>query len=396
MGRCRPSRGRRVRRAGVPAGVALLLAALCAGTGPAAVREDFDPATVQKLDAAITDIMKQTGMPGLDIGLWMPGRGVYEKSFGIADKRTGTPMKSDLYSRIGSVTKTFTVTGVLQLVDQGKVGLDDPISRYVSGVPGGNSITLRQLAQMRSGLFDYTTDKAWLAGLRADPHRTYTPRRLVDVAFRHPPNFRPGAKWQYSNTNTVLLGMLVEKVSGQSLADYLREHVFAPLKLDDTSLPGDGALPDPHAHGYTDFTPEGTVADATNWNPSWAWAAGGIVSDLDDLHSWAPALADGRLLTRTTQAERLRTLPVGAIPGASYGLGILDFNGWLGHNGELPGYETIAAQLPAEKATLVVLINSDIDHRGKNLSSMIGNAVTSIVTPGHLWPAPVSTEAEAE
>ncbi|MFI5671749.1 serine hydrolase domain-containing protein [Streptomyces sp. NPDC051704] len=394
MGRCRPFRERRVRRAGVPAAVAILLAALCAGTGSASVRTDFDPATVRKLDAAITEVMKQTGMPGLNIGLWMPGRGVYEKSFGVADKQTGTPMKSDLYSRIGSVTKTFTVTGLLQLVDQGKVGLDDPISRYVSGVPGGDSITLRQLADMRSGLFDYTTDKKWLDGVRADPHRAYTPRQLLDVAFGHPPNFKPGAKWEYSNTNTILLGMLVEKVSGQSLADYLREHVFAPLKLNATSLPGDSAMPDPHAHGYTDFTPKGTVADATNWNPSWAWAAGAVISDLDDLHTWAPALADGRLLTPRTQAERLRTLPIGAVPGASYGLGILDFNGWLGHNGELPGYETIAAQLPAEKATLVVLVNSDIDYRGKNLSSMIGNAVTSIVTPDHLWPAPVATEAK--
>ncbi|MFI8261191.1 MULTISPECIES: serine hydrolase domain-containing protein [unclassified Streptomyces] len=372
--------------------MAILLAALCAGTGSASARTDFDPATVRKLDAAITEVMKQTGMPGLNIGLWMPGRGVYEKSFGVADEQTGTPMKSDLYSRIGSVTKTFTVTGVLQLVDQGKVGLDDPISRYVSGVPGGDAITLRQLADMRSGLFDYTTDEKWLDGVRADPHRAYTPRRLLDVAFGHPPNFKPGAKWEYSNTNTILLGMLVEKVSGQSLSDYLREHVFAPLKLNATSLPGDSAVPDPHAHGYTDFTPKGTVADATNWNPSWAWAAGAVISDLDDLHTWAPALADGRLLTPRTQAERLRTLPIGAVPGASYGLGILDFNGWLGHNGELPGYETIAAQLPSEKATLVVLVNSDIDYRGKNLSSMIGNAVTSIVTPDHLWPAPVATK----
>ncbi|MFJ3912705.1 serine hydrolase domain-containing protein [Streptomyces vinaceus] len=389
-------RGRRIRRAGAPAAVALLLAALCAGTGSASasVRADFDPATVRKLDAAITKVMEQTGMPGLNIGLWIPGRGVYEKSFGVADRQTGTPMKSDLYTRIGSVTKTFTVTGVLQLVDQGKVGLDDPISRYVSGVPGGDAITVRQLADMRSGLFDYTKDEKWLAGLRADPHRAYTPRQLVDVGFGHPANFEPGAKWEYSNTNTVLLGMLVEKVSGQGLADYLREHVFAPLKLNDTSLPDDGAMPDPHAHGYTDFTPKGTVADATNWNPSWAWAAGGVVSDLDDLHTWAPALADGRLLTPRTQAERLGTHPVGVVPGASYGLGILDFNGWLGHNGELPGYETIAAQLPAEKATLVVLVNSDIDHQGKNLSSLIGNAVTSIVTPDHLWPAPVATEAK--
>ncbi|MCY0960079.1 serine hydrolase domain-containing protein [Streptomyces sp. H27-H5] len=391
MGRYRPAHVRRSTRAAIPAVAAVLLAALCAGTAPdravASARQDLDPATVRKLDAAITKIMDEADVPGLNVGLWIPRRGTYEKSFGVADKKTGTPMKSDLYTRIGSITKTFTITGVLQLVDAGKVGLDDPISRYVTGVPGGDSITLRQLAGMRSGLFNYTEDKAWLAQLRADPHRTYTPRGLLDIAFRQPPDFAPGTKWQYSNTNTVLLGMMIEKVSGQNLGDYLKEHVFTPLKLNDTSLPDDSAVPDPHAHGYTDFTPNGSVADATNWNPSWAWAAGGVISDLDDLHTWAPALADGTLLTKETQAERLKTRSVG-VAGASYGLGILDFNGWLGHNGELPGYESIAAQLPAEDATLVVLVNTDIDYKGKSLSSMIGNAVTSIVTPDHVWPVP--------
>ncbi|MFD9379854.1 serine hydrolase domain-containing protein [Streptomyces sp. NPDC059999] len=390
MGRYRPAHVRRSTRAAIPTMAAVLLAALCAGTAPdravASARQDLDPATERKLDAAITKIMDEADVPGLNVGLWIPRRGTYEKSFGVADKKTGTPMKSDLYTRIGSITKTFTITGALQLVDAGKVGLDDPISRYVAGVPG-DSITLRRLAGMRSGLFNYTEDKAWLAQLRADPHRTYTPRGLLDIAFRHPPDFAPGTKWQYSNTNTVLLGMMIEKVSGQNLGDYLKEHVFTPLKLNDTSLPDDSAVSDPHAHGYTDFTPNGSVADATNWNPSWAWAAGGVISDLDDLHTWAPALADGTLLTKETQAERLKTRSVG-VAGASYGLGILDFNGWLGHNGELPGYESIAAQLPAEDATLVVLVNTDIDYKGKSLSSMIGNAVTSIVTPDHVWPVP--------
>ncbi|MFG2713483.1 serine hydrolase domain-containing protein [Streptomyces goshikiensis] len=382
MGRYRP-----VRRVGVPAAVAVLLAALCAGTGPPD-RQGFDPAAVEKLDAAITKVMAQTGIPGLNIGLWIPGRGAYEKSFGVAEKRTGTPMKSDLYTRIGSVTKPFTVTGVLQLVDRGRVGLDDPISRYVSGVPGGGDITVRQLADMRSGLFNYTEDQKWLAGMRADPHRSFTPRQLLDFSFGHPPNFKPGAKWQYSNTNTILLGMLIEKVSGQSLGDYLRDHVFGPVGLDDTSLPTDSAMPDPHAHGYTDFTPNGAVADATGWNPSWGWAAGAIVSTLDDLRTWAPALADGQLLTPKTQAERLKTLPTG-YPGISYGLGILDTDGWLGHTGEIIGYESIAAQFPADKATLVVLVNSNIDYQDKNLSSIVANTVTSVLTPGHPWPAPV-------
>ncbi|MEV6782408.1 serine hydrolase domain-containing protein [Streptomyces sp. NPDC051098] len=356
-------------------------------------QDNFDAGTVERLDEAITKTMKETGIPGLNISLSIPGRGLYEKSFGVSDTKTGTPMKADLYTRIGSITKTFTVTGVLQLVDQGKVGLDDPISRYVSGVPNGQNITVRQLAELHSGLFDYVEDKQWFADLRADPHRAYTPRQLLDIAFAHPPTFTPGAKWQYSNTNLVLLGLLVEKVSGQRLADYLQQHVFAPLKLDDTSLPSDSAMPDPHAHGYSDVTPDGSVADATNWNPSWAWASGAAISNMKDMKTWAPALLEGNLLTKKTQAERLHTISIGS-PGFSYGLGLLNTGGWLGHNGDLPGYESIAVQHPADKAVLVVLINSDVNYQDKNDSSIIANTVTSIVTPDHPWPTPLPATRE--
>ncbi|MGW7438901.1 serine hydrolase domain-containing protein [Streptomyces sp. NPDC054849] len=150
------------------------------------VTQDLDPATVARLDAAITAAMKKDAIPGVIVGLWMPGRGDYVKSFGVADRQSGTPMKSDLHMRIGSVTKTFTVTAVLQLVDQGRLKLDDPISNYVDKVPGGDRITLRQLAAMRSGLYDYTADPTFLEALRSDPQRAYTPQQLLDLAFAHP------------------------------------------------------------------------------------------------------------------------------------------------------------------------------------------------------------------
>ncbi|MFF4320398.1 serine hydrolase domain-containing protein [Streptomyces sp. NPDC001568] len=394
------------RRALPACATALLLLLTGAGTAPAAppqgpavnaaaavpARAPSDPAgaldagTVARLDTAIAAVMEKAGIPGASVGLWVPGRGAYVRSFGVADRRDGAPLKPDMYSRIGSVTKTFTVTGVLQLVDRGLVGLDDPISQYVDGVPGGERVTVRQLAAMRSGLYDYTSDPTFLDALRADPHRAYAPRQLLGYAFAHPPNFAPNAKWEYSNTNTVLLGLLVEKVSGKSLAAYLEERVFAPLGLDSTTLPAGSAFPDPHPQGYTTFSPDGAVVEATDWNPSWAWAAGAIVSDLEDLRAWVPALVDGRLLKPATQAERLRTEPVG-VPGVGYGLGIARVDGWLGHNGELPGYETIAAGLPGSGVTLVVLVNSDID-RGGSLSTLIGRAVTQIVTPEHVWNLP--------
>lgn len=396
----------------VMAAASLLLTALCAGTAPAAVAPgrvaDVDAATAERLDDAITTAMRKAGIPGVGVGLWFEGGGSYERAFGTADTSTGAPMKTDLHTRIGSVTKTFTITAVLQLVDQGKLGLDTPVLRYLKGplaerlaqVAGADAVTIRQLAEMRSGLFDYTSDTAWLAGLRADPTRSWTPRELLDVAFAHPMDFRPGAKWEYSNTNTVLLGVLVEQLSGQSLADYLRDHVLEPVGLTDTALPKDAGIPSPYTHGYTTFSPGGKVVDASAWNPSWAWAAGAMTSTLDDLHAWVPALTGGRthdggpLLRPDTQAERMRALPTG-YPGVGYGLGIAEVNGWVGHNGELPGYETVAAELPQDGAVLVVIVNSDEDKDTESLSTLIGRTVTEIATPDHVWSLPAAAQPNA-
>ncbi|MFF3213680.1 serine hydrolase domain-containing protein [Streptomyces sp. NPDC002886] len=397
------------------AAASLLLTALCAGTAPAAVApgrvSDVDAATAARLDEAITAAMRKADIPGVGIGLWFEGGGSYERAFGSADTRTGTPMTTDLHTRIGSVTKTFTITAVLQLADQGKLRLDAPVLPYLRGplatelgrVAGADEVTVRQLAEMRSGLFDYTSDTAWLAELQADPTRAWTPRELLGVAFAHPMDFGAGAKWEYSNTNTVLLGALVEQLSGRSLADYLREHVLDPVGLADTALPKGAEIPSPYAHGYTTFSPGGKRVDASSWNPSWAWAAGAMTSTLDDLHTWVPALTGGRtaaggpLLRPDTQAERMRALPTG-YPGVGYGLGIAEVNGWVGHNGELPGYETIAAGLPRDGAVLVVIVNSDEDDADRDsgsLSTLIGRTVTEIATPDHVWSLPAAAQPAA-
>ncbi|MER5934786.1 serine hydrolase domain-containing protein [Streptomyces sp. NPDC002054] len=400
--RRRPMR-RRLRAGPACAAAALLLTVLCTGQAPAAAppgRADLDQATVERLDEAITAVMRQTGIPGANVGLWIDGRGDYVRSFGVSDTSSGTPMKTDLFTRTGSVTKTFTITAVLRLVDAGRVGLDDPISRYVEGVPGGDAITVRRLAEMRSGLYDYAEDPKLQASLKADPYRTWTPRQLLDIAFAHPAQFAPDARWQYSNTNTVLLGLLIEKVSGKSLGEFLRQEVFAPVRLSDTVFPTDAAMPEPYAHGYTDFTPTGKTADASLWNPSWTWAAGAVISDLDDLHDWVPVLADGRLpdgkplVKPATQAQRLDVEPTGH-PGISYGLGIMEVNGWFGHTGDLPGYESLAIRLPSAGATLVVLVNSDINHENGSASDLIGKTVTEIATPAHPWSSPAAARPTA-
>ncbi|MFJ8493944.1 serine hydrolase domain-containing protein [Streptomyces sp. NPDC094038] len=357
------------------------------------------PAVARQLDAVVQHVMREADVPGVTVGVWTPGQRDYVRSFGVANRATGQKMSPDLYLRIGSETKTFTVTAVLQLVDQGRVGLDDPIGKYVDGVPGGDRITLRDLAGMRSGLFNYSEDAGFFKALTSDPQRSFTPRQLLGYAFGHPALFRPGEKFSYSNTNLILLGLLVEKVSGQRLGDYLKQHVLEPAGMRHTLFPTGNEFPAPHAQGYTNQTATGKVEETADWNPSWGWAAGAMISDLEDLHTWARTVATGvfpdgtAMVGPAVQKQRLTTPPTG-IRGAGYGLGIFDVQGWIGHNGSLPGYESLTVHLPSTRTTVVVLLNTDIGHKGGiEPSTLFGEAVTRIISPAHVFDLPVPASA---
>jgi len=353
-------------------------------TGRVAAAEPVD--LIASVDAAVAARLAEMGAPGAIVGVSIPGQVDYLSAVGVSDLATGEPMSVDDHWRIGSVTKTFTGTAVLQLVDQGRISLSDPISRYVDGVPSGDAITLDLLGRMRSGLFDYAEDDGFLNRVYAEspigPDAfALAPRELLEIAFAHLPNFAPGAQYEYSNTNTVLLGLVVEKVTGQPLGDYLAQNVYPRVGMTQTSYPPNGLMPEPHSHGYTPLPSGGTV-DATLWNPTWGDAAGRIVSNYPDVKSWAAALGKGSLLSPQTQAVRLQTAEV--VPGGvSYGFAVFDANGWIGHNGDIPGYTTVAAYLPARDATLVVFVNSDEpqDHAAGQLATV----VTEILTPEHVY-----------
>ena len=336
-------------------------------------------AVATQLDAAIGQAMTKVSIPGAIVGIWGPA-GNYVRTFGVADKATGAPMSTDMYSRIGSVTKTFTITALLQLVDQGKLALDDPISKYMSGVPSGDQITLRELAQMRSGLITFDDVTQFSDPYIADPHKSFTPAQLLGYALDKQLQFPPGTQYQYSNTNTVLLGLVVEKQSGQTLQDYISEHILAPLKMTHTSFPTTPAFPDPHPHGYT--TLHGAAQIATDWNFSWAWAAGNMISTLDDMRIWARALATGALLKPETQRQRLdTTVPMNPEQTSFYGLGIINAAGWIGHAGVIFGYETMAFYLPQTQTTLVFFINTDVPQEA---SATLAHAITSVICPDHV------------
>ena len=340
----------------------------------------LDDPTAGRLDDAIGRAMTEASIPGAIVGIWGPA-GDYVRTFGVADKATRNPMQTDFHSRVGSVTKTFTVTAMLQLVDQEKLELSDPISKYIQGVPSGEQITLRELAQMTSGLITFDDVAEFANSYTADPHQSFTPEQLLGYALDKPLQFPPGTQYQYSNTNIVLLGLVVEEQSGQSLPDFIGEHILAPLKLTHTSFPTTAAFPDPHPQGYT--TLDGRQQIATDWNPSWGWGAGNMISTLDDMRIWARALATGALLTPETQRERLdTTVPMNPEETAFYGLGLFNAGGWIGHSGIIFGYQTVALYLPQTQTTLVFLINTDVPHQA---GTTLAHAITNVISPDHMY-----------
>jgi D-alanyl-D-alanine carboxypeptidase len=344
--------------------VALLALLPGAGQARAATPPAFSPAIQRQLQQALDHAVANPAVPGAIVGIWVPGRGTWIRAAGLADRATKRPMQVHDYMRIGSVTKTFIGTLILQLVGEGKLGLDDPIQPWAPQVPNAEHITVRELLNMSSGLYSYTEDRQWVqqavSPQTGQALRPWTPQQLVRVAVAHKPYFPPGKGWHYSNTNFILLGLIIEQVTGRPVEDVLRTRILRPLGLQHTVFPTASGMPAPYAVGYFPAGPHRLVRVAT-MNPSWAWTAGAMISTLDDLHTWARALATGALLRPAQQRQRLIWNPYSAAAThglARYGLGIADLVGFIGHNGGLPGFNTDMYYLPATHATVVVIANS--------------------------------------
>ena len=310
-------------------------------------------------------------------------KGVRAGAAGYANLRTKERMRVDHAFRVGSITKTFVATVVLQLAAEGTLGLDDAIERWLPGlVPSGQAITLRQLLNHTSGIYNYTDDQALNSSLIRNPRRVLTPVELVAFATKHRPNFDPGTSWSYSNTGYILLGLVIEKATATSLEQELRERIFQPLALTRTSFPAAPTLPRPFAHGYLPVdlvrTPKGKPVDVTVWSPSWAWAAGALVSTASDLSRFYGALVRGDLLPAEQLGEMRTAVP---IPNGSsqYGLGLAsepsNCGRVLGHTGGVPGYTSIAYSSEDGGRQTVVLINTSPG--SDRLASRLGNAFGS-------------------
>jgi D-alanyl-D-alanine carboxypeptidase len=282
---------------------ATVLASLVLGTGAASAAPPgtaFGPGVSgTELDAAVSDVVA-AGVPGVIVRVQDGQRPARLSTVGVSDLATGAALRPAAEFRIGSITKTFVATAVLQLVGEGRLNLDEPVAGRLSGLlANGQNITVRQLLNHTSGLPDYTAAPELFAGIVEN--RVWDPRELVALAEKQPQAFDPGSAWMYSNTNYIVAGLLVEAVTGRSLARELDRRIFAPLRLRHTSFPAATArLNGYHAHGYVTTesipTADDQPLDVTGYNPSHAWAAGAIVSNAADLSTFFRALMSGRLL----------------------------------------------------------------------------------------------------
>ncbi|WP_251093388.1 serine hydrolase domain-containing protein [Streptomyces sp. Caat 7-52] len=354
---------------------ALLLAAALAAPAAAAAKSPSGgghAATREAIEAAVA-----AGVPGVTATV-KDAHGTWSTTAGVGDLRTGGPRSAADRYRVGSITKTFVATVLLQLEAEGRLSLDDKVDRWLPGVVSGHGhdgrrITVRRLLNHTSGIYDYTSDgdfgRAYFLkdGFFRHRYDTLAPEDLVAIAMRHEPEFAPGTSWSYSNTNYVVAGMVIEKVTGHSYATEVRRRVIDPLHLTATSVPGTRVtVPRPSSRAYSKLaeTTTGPTYDVTALNPSIASSAGEMISNSADLDRFYSALLRGKLLPPRQLKEMKTTVKIDGAPRVRYGLGLMDtkltcgVHVW-GHDGGIHGSTSSAVTTADGRHSLALNFNAD-------------------------------------
>jgi D-alanyl-D-alanine carboxypeptidase len=348
------------------------------------------------IDAAVAKERKlyggNTPVPAVLVGVWDGSGQSYIQAFGEADIATHRALSPADHFRIGSNTKTFVISVLLQLVDEGKLKLDDPLSKFDLGieVPNAEHITIRQMCQMRSGLFE-AFDSPEFDRMDVTPNMQFDPRTVIGWAIKQKPYFPPGAGYRYSNTNYLLLGLIIEKVTGRKVAEEIQSRLLKPFALNNTSYPSNQAMPEPWAHGYG-LNKERDWEDISGTIPvSLMGAAGEMVSNMEDMRRWVKLYVTGKTNGPETQRARLDCVPIGE-GDAGFGLGVGCSNGWYGYTGGLPGYNTANFHFPEKDITIVAWVTVQADTPKPGVANAIFRDIAKIMAPEH---APLQDQRHA-
>ncbi len=347
---------------------------------------DDAPAAELEYARAVQGVMSTHDLPGVLAAVRRPGQRQWSDAFGNADIQDHVALSLSSTFPIRSVTKSFTVTIVLQLLREGLLTLDDHIDRYVAGMPNGHLITLADLAGMQSGLVDYSSTTAFQDLFIADLQRVWSEQELVDFSRTQQVLFEPGEQYQYSNTNTVLLGMVVEAVTGQTLAEQLAVRILQPLGLGGTTYPTLPQLPAPAPTPYGVDMGSGVISEYPLISPTSLAGAGAMTSTLADLLTWGDELGSGSLVGPTLhQLRRTRSRAVTNGPEyANYGLGIGEIDGWWGHTGSGLGFQLACMNDAASGTTVAVMVNATPEggRRDLNFAQEVFEALAAVVARG--------------
>ena len=346
---------------------------LCIGVASLSACTDdatFSPELATKLQSQLDRDRAAYRLPGISAAVVLPDGSVWTGSSGKADKASGRAVNTGTVFAIGSITKTFVSALTLKLAEDGELSLDDRVGKWVPELPRskGSHASLRQLLRHTSGIYNVTDNPAFEKAV--DRGRSpLTPKRTL--SYVKAPYFPPGQDFWYSNTNYILLGMVIERAAGRPLAEQIQTRLLEPLGLERASLQAGSSGFADYAHGYTAINhdlPHKDVSDTTSLVPNAsssqsAWAAGGMAADARSTAIWADSLFGGRVLEDTSLDKMIDVRDTG--DGGDYGLGVARIESasgsrkMLGHDGEIDGFRSTMYYLPAEDVTVVVLVNDD-------------------------------------
>jgi D-alanyl-D-alanine carboxypeptidase len=324
------------------------------------------PAAASGLDAAFDAAFAASGMAGCAIRVRMAGGRLWQRTAGFRDLATREPYGAEDFVRIASISKTFTATAVLRMIDERLLAFDDTLDGWFPEVPNASEITIEQMLGMRSGIFDFTSDEQFGREFAADPTMPWSTEKTLDVILRHEPAFAPGAEVQYCDSNYALLGAIAEEVDGAQLAEVIRTRVIEPAGLLNTYYPTDDTIRSPHPQGYVptlaadgSFDTSEAPRVVNELDPAVPAGAGALISTLDDVSAWGDVLVEGSLLGPETQARRLQTTRFqGQSLDFGYGLGITNFNDYLGHDGAIFGFSSVVLTRP-DTGTQIAIVGNE-------------------------------------